>query len=82
MGKIRAGEPHSEAESNDRQNPLLVMPAALDSLQMDDDALQEACEAAALYSCILPGSGNIIGGNSAVIRHYSRDSTSFLDAGN
>ncbi len=75
IGMVRAGEPRAEAESNDRQDPILVMADALDSLQMDDQALQDAVEAGVLYSCILPGSGNIIGGRSAVIRNYAADST-------
>lgn len=80
IGMVRAGEPRAEAESNDRQDPILVMADALDSLQMDDQALQEAVEAGVLYSCILPGSGNIIGGKSAVIRNYASDSTrAFVD---
>ncbi len=78
IGMVRAGEPRAEAESNDRQDPILVMADALDSLQMDDQALQEAVEAGVLYSCILPGSGNIIGGKSAVIRNYAADSTRAL----
>ncbi|WP_291318262.1 amidohydrolase family protein [Desulfonatronospira sp.] len=78
IGMVRAGEPRAEAESNDRQDPILVMADALDSLQMDDQALQEAVEAGVLYSCILPGSGNIIGGNSAIIRNYASDSTRAL----
>ena len=31
-----------------------------------------------LYSCVVPGSGNIIGGKSAVIRHYAKNSTDAL----
>lgn len=74
IGMVRSGEPASEAESNEKQESFLVLPDALDSLQMDDFALQEAVEAGVLYSCILPGSGNILGGRSAVIRNYAADS--------
>ncbi len=78
IGMVRAGEPNAEAESNDRRDPLLFMADALDSLQMDDMALKDAIEMGVLYSCIVPGSGNIIGGRSAVIRHYANDSSHAL----
>ena len=74
IGLVRAGEPETEAEANDRQDSFIIAADALDSLQMDDVALQEAVESGVLYSCILPGSGNIIGGRAAVIRNYAADS--------
>jgi len=76
IGMIRAGEPQAEGESNDKLDSILVLADALDSLQMDDSALQEAVEQGVLYSCIMPGSGNIMSGKSAVIRNYARDSSS------
>jgi imidazolonepropionase-like amidohydrolase len=45
---------------------------------MDDKAFRDAVEAGVLYSCVVPGSGNIIGGQSAVIRNFSKDSTDAL----
>ncbi len=79
IGMVRAGEPNAEGESNDRQDPVLVLADALDSLQMDDAALKDAVEMGVLYSCIVPGSGNIIGGRSAVIRNYaSHSSAAFM----
>ncbi len=80
IGMVRSGEPETEAEANDRQDSLVVVADALDSLQMDDLSLAEAVEAGVLYSCILPGSGNIIGGRSAVIRNYAADSNRALIA--
>lgn len=47
---------------------------------MDDVCLQEAVEAGVLYACILPGSGNIIGGRPAVISTYAADSNLALVA--
>jgi imidazolonepropionase-like amidohydrolase len=47
---------------------------------MDDKALKDAVEMGVLYSCVMPGSGNIIGGRSAVIRNYARSSTDALIA--
>lgn len=78
IGLIRSGEPENEAEVNEQQDSLLTLTDALDSLQMDDQALQEATEMGLLYSCILPGSGNILGGKAAVIRHFASDSTRAL----
>jgi imidazolonepropionase-like amidohydrolase len=78
IGLHRAGEPSAEAEANDRFDTLLALPDALDSIQMDDTAFQDALEMGVLYSCVMPGSGNIIGGRSAVVRHYAADSSRAL----
>ena len=75
IGMTRAGEPGEESEANDKLDALLPLPDALDSVQMDDKTFQEAVEMGVLYSCVVPGSGNIIGGLSAVIRHYAKNST-------
>lgn len=75
---VRAGEPEAEEEANDIQDPVIVLADALDSVQMDDLALRDAVEMGILYSCILPGSGNIIGGLSAVIRNYATNSSQAL----
>jgi len=80
IGMARAGEPSKEGEANDQMDPLFVLPDALDSVQMDDSAFKDAVEMGVLYSCILPGSGNIISGLSAVIRNYSKNSTEALVA--
>jgi imidazolonepropionase-like amidohydrolase len=80
IGMARAGEPSKEEEANDHMDPLFVLPDALDSVQMDDAAFRDAVEMGVLYSCILPGSGNIISGLSAVIRNYGKNSTEALVA--
>ena len=80
IGMTRAGEPSSEAEGNETMDSILAISDALDSLQMDDAAIKEAIEMGVLYSCIVPGSGNIIGGLSAVIKHYALNSTEALIA--
>ncbi len=80
IAMIRAGEPGAEAEANEHMDSILAVPDALDSVQMDDSALKDAVEAGVLYSCVLPGSGNIIGGLSAVIRHYAKNTTDALVA--
>ncbi len=75
IGLIRAGEPSGEAEANDKIDSFLVHADALDSIQMDDSAFRDSIEAGVLYSCVVPGSANIISGKSAVIRNYGSDST-------
>ena len=73
IGLIRGGEPSAEAEANDHMGALLAHADVLDSIQMDDAGFEDSIECGVLYSCVLPGSGNIIGGNSAVIRNYGLD---------
>jgi len=80
IGMARAGEPNREAEANDQLDSVLPLPDALDSVQMDDAAFKDAVEMGVLYSCVLPGSGNILSGQSAVIRNYGRNSTEALVA--
>lgn len=78
IGMHRSGEPAGESESNENMDPIVVLADALDSVQMDDPALAQATEMGVLYSCVVPGSGNIIGGKSAVIRHRAKHSTDAL----
>ncbi len=78
IGMMRAGEPSDEGEINEQMDSIQALPDALDSVQMDDSSFQNAVEAGVLYSCVLPGSGNIIGGLSAVIRNYAKTSTQAL----
>ena len=80
IGMERSGEPSGEGEVNDRLDSILALTDALDSVQMDDKAFSDAVELGVLYSCVVPGSGNIIGGQSAVIRNYANDSTDALIA--
>jgi imidazolonepropionase-like amidohydrolase len=80
IGMERSGEPSSEGEANEHHDSILTLTDALDSIQMDDKALKDAVEMGVLYSCVMPGSGNIIGGHSAVIRHYAGSSTDALVA--
>ena len=64
IGMERSGEPSAEGEANDHLDSILALPDALDSVQMDDKAFREAVEVGVLYSCVVPGSGNIVGGHS------------------
>jgi len=71
IGLDRAGEPFAETEVNEKFDSVVAIADALDSVYMDDKAFKESIEYGVLYSCILPGSGNIIGGKAAVIRNYA-----------
>ncbi len=68
----RAGEPYDEEDVNEQMDSIITLIDALDSVQMDDVSLRDSVEHGVLYSCVLPGSGNIIGGRSALIRNYSK----------
>lgn len=78
IGMVRSGEPQAEAEANERLESLLAHADALDSIQMDDTSFRDSIESGVLYSCVVPGSGNIIGGKSAVIRNYGRTTSEAL----
>jgi imidazolonepropionase-like amidohydrolase len=78
IGLIRGGEPSAEAEANEHMDPMLAHADVLDSIQMDDSGLRDSVECGVLYSCVLPGSGNIIGGDSAVIRNYAPNTNAAL----
>ncbi|MDH4204498.1 MAG: amidohydrolase family protein [Desulfobacteraceae bacterium] len=78
IGINRSGEPNDQGEVNEKMNTFPVISDVLDSLQMDDCAFRDAIEMGVLYSCIVPGSGNILSGRSAVIRHWAKHSTGAL----
>ena len=73
IGMERAGEPWTEGEANEKYDSVLPIADALYSIYMDDKSFRESIEWGVLYSCVLPGSGNIIGGRAVVIRNYGRD---------
>jgi imidazolonepropionase-like amidohydrolase len=80
IGMERSGEPGSEGEANERMESMLFLADALDSIQMDDSSFRDSIELGVLYSCVLPGSGNIVGGRSAIIRNYAPTTTEALIA--
>lgn len=78
IGMVRAGEPSADEESNENMESIIANADALDSVQMDDTSFVDAIETGVLYSCVVPGSGNIIAGLSAVIKHYAKNTTEAL----
>jgi len=73
IGMFREGEPSSEAEGNDFTDQIQPMNEPLQSIYMDDAAFSHATDFGVLYSCIVPGSGNVIGGKTTVIRHFAEN---------
>ena len=80
IGMERSGEPGPEGEANERMDTMLFLADALDSVQMDDTAFRDSVEMGVLYSCVLPGSGNLVGGRSAIIRNFAKNTTEALIA--
>jgi imidazolonepropionase-like amidohydrolase len=76
IGMVRSGEPGNEEESNEQMNSVYPLVNALHSIYMDDPSFTESVESGVLYSTVLPGSGNIIGGKAVLIRTPSNN---FLD---
>ncbi|HHH80247.1 MAG TPA: imidazolonepropionase [Thermoplasmatales archaeon] len=73
IGMSRSGEPSREDESNEEMNALYPLVDALHSVYMDDKAFKESVEFGVLYSHVMPGSGNIVGGKTVLIRNFARD---------
>jgi len=73
IGLERAGEPFEEAESNDILDQIQPLNNPLNSFYFDDKSLKEATEFGVLYSVVLPGSGNVIGGKAIVIRNFGKN---------
>lgn len=73
IGLVRSGEPDKEEEANERFNPIYPLVNALHSIYMDDSSFTESVEGGVLYSTVLPGSGNIIGGKAVLIRNFAKD---------
>ena len=73
IGLERQGEPGQEGEVNDRASQILPTLNPLNSVYFDDRAFEEAVDFGVLYSCVIPGSGNLIGGKAMVIKNFSKN---------
>ncbi len=73
IGMDRYGEPSRESEANEQLDPMLPLGRAIDGVYMDDRAFQESVENNVLYSVVLPGSGNIMGGMGSLLRNFGRN---------
>ncbi len=83
IGMDREGEPYQEGETNDKISQFLISNDPIDSIYLDDRAFQDAVDFGHLYSCIVPGSGNLVGGKAKVIRNFAenRKDVEVLDYG-
>jgi imidazolonepropionase-like amidohydrolase len=70
IGMARAGEPEDEDESNEHMESVFPLVNSLHSIYMDDISFTESIENGVLYSVVLPGSGNIIGGKAIFLRNF------------
>lgn len=73
IGTVRAGEPSDDEDTNENMDSLLFELDVLDSILMEDISFKESIESGVLYSCVLPGSANVIGGRSVLIRNYAEN---------
>ncbi|RKZ03150.1 MAG: amidohydrolase [Candidatus Hydrothermota bacterium] len=73
IGLDREGEPYTEGETNDYADSIQPVLNPLDSVYFDDTAFKNSVENGVLYSCIVPGSGNLLGGKAVVIRNFARN---------
>jgi len=83
IGMARHGEPSDESEANEEADIFLPTLNPLDSVYFDDKYFEDAVEFGVLYSCIIPGSGNLLGGKAIIIRNFakSRDEAFVKDYG-
>ncbi len=83
IGMVRYGEPEGEEEGNDISAQILPTNNPLNSIYFDDKAFSEAVDFGILYSCVIPGSGNLLGGKAIVIRNFgkNRNDAFFKDYG-
>jgi imidazolonepropionase-like amidohydrolase len=73
IGLDRYGEPSKEGEDNDTSDQFLPANDPLNSIYFDDRAFEEAVDFGVLYSCVVPGSGNLLGGRAVVVRNWAAD---------
>ena len=73
IGMDREGEPWTESETNDITNQILPLNNPIDSIYFDDRAFKDAVDFGVLYSCVVPGSGNLIGGQAMLIKNFGKN---------
>jgi len=78
IGMAREGEPSAEEEGNDISHQIAPLNNPLDSVYFDDRAFKDSVDFGVLYSCIVPGSGNILGGKAIVIKNHAINRTQAL----
>ena len=77
IGMERYGE-GSEYDLNEGLNTILPLADALDSVHMEDLYFRDSVAAGVLYSCVMPGSYNLISGKTAILRNWAPTTLSAL----
>jgi imidazolonepropionase-like amidohydrolase len=72
IGMERQGEPVRDTETDEHRTPFAPLNNPVDSIYFDDRAFADAVDFGVLYSCVVPGSGNIIGGKAVIIRNFAQ----------
>ncbi len=75
IGMMREGEPGSEDEANDYSDQFIPLNDPIKSIYFDDRAFKDAVDFGVLYSCVVPGSGNLVAGQAQVIRTFANNTT-------
>jgi len=70
IGMFRDGEPAGESEGNDFSKQFMPNNDPINGIYFDDRAFKDAVDFGVLYSCVVPGSGNLMGGKAKIIRHF------------
>jgi imidazolonepropionase-like amidohydrolase len=73
IGMFRDGEPGVQQEGNDYLDQILPTYDPLNSIYFDDRAFSDAIDFGCLYSCVVPGSGNLMGGRAMIIRNFAKN---------
>ena len=73
IGMFRDGEPGAEQEGNDYLDQFLPLLDPLNGIYFDDRAFKDAVDFGCLYSCVVPGSGNLMGGKAMIIRNFVKN---------
>ena len=73
IGMCREGEPSEEGESNEISSQIQPLLNPLNSIYFDDRAFLDSLDFGVMYSCVVPGSGNLIGGKAVIVNHNGRD---------
>ena len=83
IGLFREGEPAGESEGNDTLDQFLPLNDPLNSIYFDDRAFSDAIDFGVLYSCVVPGSGNLFAGKAKIIKNWAkyRDEAEYADYG-
>ncbi|HMA69526.1 MAG TPA: amidohydrolase family protein [Candidatus Mcinerneyibacterium sp.] len=78
IGMDRDGEPFQESETNDIIDQILPLNNPINSIYMDDRCFKDSVDFGILYSCIVPGSGNLVGGRAMIIKNFADNTDEVL----